>query len=75
MKFLNTEIHGIKIIEHLVNNDSRGFFGNLQTRFISKNLLGKYSFCQENIVKSSKMVLKDYIFRLISHHNPSLSLF
>lgn len=65
MKFLNTEIHGIKIIEHLVNNDSRGFFVETYRQdLFQKNLLGKYSFCQENIVKSSKMVLRGLHFQI-----------
>ena len=65
MKFLNTEINGIKVIEHLVNNDFRGFFiETYRQDLFQKNLLDKYSFCQENIVKSSKMVLRGLHFQI-----------
>ncbi len=59
MKFKKNKFNDLIIIEPTIFKDSRGlFYESFRIDLLNKKLENKFNFCQENIVKSGKMVLR-----------------
>jgi dTDP-4-dehydrorhamnose 3,5-epimerase len=63
MKFLNTSIEGLVIIEPTVFGDNRGYFLESYNKKKFEEAIGKVSFVQDNESKSSKGVLRGLHFQ------------
>ncbi len=63
MKFVNTPIEGLVIIEPSVFEDDRGYFLESYTKKKFEEAIGKVSFVQDNESKSSKGVLRGLHFQ------------
>jgi dTDP-4-dehydrorhamnose 3,5-epimerase len=63
MKFLNTSIEGLVIIEPTVFGDNRGYFLESYNKKKFEEAIGKVSFVQDNESKSSKEVLRGLHFQ------------
>jgi dTDP-4-dehydrorhamnose 3,5-epimerase len=63
MKFVNTPIEGLVIIEPTVFGDNRGYFLESYTKKKFEEAIGKVSFVQDNESKSSKGVLRGLHFQ------------
>ena len=65
MKFIDTKITGLKIIKPLKNDDFRGcFMESFRQDLFEKYVNNNSFFCQENIVKSQKMVLRGLHYQI-----------
>ena len=59
MKFKKNKFNGLIIIEPTIFKDNRGlFYESFRIDLLNKQLENKFNFCQENTVKSDKMVLR-----------------
>ena len=63
MKFVNTPIEGLVIIEPTVFEDDRGYFSESYNKKKFEKAIGKVSFVQDNESKSSKGVLRGLHFQ------------
>ena len=63
MKFIETKISGVIIIEPTVYGDARGYFLESYNRKKFEKIIGKTSFVQDNESKSSKGVLRGLHFQ------------
>jgi len=63
MKFVNTPIEGLVIIEPTVFEDDRGYFLESYNKKKFEEAIGKVSFVQDNESKSSKGVLRGLHFQ------------
>ncbi|MDC0871028.1 dTDP-4-dehydrorhamnose 3,5-epimerase [Flavobacteriaceae bacterium] len=63
MKFVNTPIEGLVIIEPIVFEDDRGYFLESYNKKKLEEAIGKISFVQDNESKSSKGVLRGLHFQ------------
>ena len=63
MKFVNTPIEGLVIIEPTVFGDNRGYFLESYNKKEFEEAIGKISFVQDNESKSSKGVLRGLHFQ------------
>ena len=63
MKFVNTPIEGLVIIEPTVFEDDRGYFLESYNKKKLEEAIGKISFVQDNESKSSKGVLRGLHFQ------------
>jgi dTDP-4-dehydrorhamnose 3,5-epimerase len=63
MKFVNTSIEGLVIIEPTVFGDNRGYFLESYNKKKFEEAIGKVSFVQDNESKSSKEVLRGLHFQ------------
>jgi len=63
MKFVNTPIEGLVIIEPTVFGDNRGYFLESYNKKKFEEAIGKVSFVQDNESKSSKGVLRGLHFQ------------
>ena len=63
MKFVNTSIEGLVIIEPTVFGDDRGYFFESYNKKEFEKAIGKISFVQDNESKSSKGVLRGLHFQ------------
>ena len=63
MKFVNTPIEGLIIIEPTVFEDDRGYFLESYNKKKLEEAIGKISFVQDNESKSSKGVLRGLHFQ------------
>ena len=63
MKFVNTSLEGIMIIEPTVLGDDRGYFLESYNKKKFEEAIGKVSFVQDNESKSSKEVLRGLHFQ------------
>ena len=63
MKFINTPIEGLVIIEPTVFGDNRGYFLESYNKKKFEEAIGKVSFVQDNDSKSSKGVLRGLHFQ------------
>ena len=63
MKFVNTYIEGLSIIEPIVFGDNRGYFLESYNKKKFEEAIGKISFVQDNESKSSKGVLRGLHFQ------------
>jgi dTDP-4-dehydrorhamnose 3,5-epimerase len=63
MKFVNTPIEGLVIIESTVFADNRGYFLESYNKKKFEEAIGKVSFVQDNESKSSKGVLRGLHFQ------------
>jgi dTDP-4-dehydrorhamnose 3,5-epimerase len=63
MKFINTPIEGLFIIESTVLRDDRGYFLESYNKRKFEEAVGKISFVQDNETKSSKGVLRGLHFQ------------
>jgi len=63
MKFVNTPIEGVIIIEPNVFGDERGYFLESYNKIKFEEVVGKTSFIQDNESKSSKGVLRGLHFQ------------
>ena len=63
MKFVNTSIEGLVIIEPTVFGDNRGYFLESYNKKKFQEAIGKVSFVQDNESKSSKEVLRGLHFQ------------
>jgi dTDP-4-dehydrorhamnose 3,5-epimerase len=63
MKFVNTSIEGLVIIEPTVFGDNRGYFLESYNKKKFEEAIGKVSFVQDNESKSSKGVLRGLHFQ------------
>ena len=63
MKFVNTPIEGLVIIEPTVFEDDRGYFLESYNKKKFEKAIGKISFVQDNESKSSKGVLRGLHFQ------------
>ena len=63
MKFLNTSIEGLVIIEPTVYEDNRGYFLESYNKKKFEEAIGKVSFVKDNESKSSKGVLRGLHFQ------------
>jgi len=63
MKFVNTYIEGLSIIEPTVFGDNRGYFLESYNKKKFEEAIGKISFVQDNESKSSKGVLRGLHFQ------------
>lgn len=63
MKFVNTPIEGLLIIESTVLRDYRGYFLESYNKRKFEEAVGKISFVQDNETKSSKGVLRGLHFQ------------
>ena len=63
MKFVNTHIEGLVIIESTVFGDNRGYFLESYNKKKFEEAIGKVSFVQDNESKSSKEVLRGLHFQ------------
>ena len=63
MKFVNTPIEGLVIIEPTVFEDDRGYFLESYNKKKLEEAIGKISFIQDNESKSSKGVLRGLHFQ------------
>ena len=63
MKFVNTPIEGLVIIEPTVFEDDRGYFSESYNKKKFEKAIGKISFVQDNESKSSKGVLRGLHFQ------------
>jgi len=63
MKFVNTPIEGLVIIEPTVFEDDRGYFLESYNKKKFEKAIGKVSFVQDNESKSSKGVLRGLHFQ------------
>ena len=63
MKFVNTPIEGLVIIEPTVFEDDRGYFSESYNKKKFEKAIGEISFVQDNESKSSKGVLRGLHFQ------------
>ena len=63
MKFVNTSIEGLVIIEPTVFGDNRGYFLESYNKKKLEEAIGKISFVQDNESKSSRGVLRGLHFQ------------
>jgi dTDP-4-dehydrorhamnose 3,5-epimerase len=63
MKFVNTSIEGLVIIESTVFGDNRGYFLENYNKKKFEEAIGKISFVQDNESKSAKGVLRGLHFQ------------
>ena len=63
MKFVNTPIEGLVIIEPTLFGDDRGYFSESYNKKKFEKAIGKISFVQDNESKSSKGVLRGLHFQ------------
>jgi len=63
MKFVNTPIEGLVIIEPTVFEDDRGYFSESYNKKKFEEAIGKISFVQDNESKSSRGVLRGLHFQ------------
>ena len=63
MKFLNTPIEGLVIIEPTVFEDDRGYFSESYNKKKFEKAIGNISFVQDNESKSSRGVLRGLHFQ------------
>ena len=63
MKFIDTKIEGITIIQPIVFGDARGYFFESYNQKKFEEVVGKISFVQDNESKSSKGVLRGLHFQ------------
>jgi dTDP-4-dehydrorhamnose 3,5-epimerase len=63
MKFVNTHIEGLVIVEPSVFEDDRGYFLESYNKKKLEEAIGKISFVQDNESKSSKGVLRGLHFQ------------
>jgi dTDP-4-dehydrorhamnose 3,5-epimerase len=63
MKFVNTSIEGLVILEPAVFSDDRGYFLESYNKKKFEEAIGKVSFVQDNESKSSKEVLRGLHFQ------------
>ena len=63
MKFVNTPIEGLVIIEPTVFGDNRGYFLESYNKKKFEEAIGKVSFVQDNESKSAKGVLRGLHFQ------------
>ena len=63
MKFVNTPIEGLVIIEPTVFEDDRGYFSESYNKKKFEEAIGEISFVQDNESKSSKGVLRGLHFQ------------
>ena len=63
MKFVNTPIEGLVIIEPTVFGDNRGYFLESYNKKKFEESIGKVSFVQDNESKSSKGVFRGLHFQ------------
>ena len=63
MKFVNTPIEGLVIIEPTVFGDNRGYFLESYNKKEFEKAIGEISFVQDNESKSSKGVLRGLHFQ------------
>ena len=63
MKFVNTPIEGLVIIEPTVFEDDRGYFLESYNKKKLEEAIGKISFVQDNESKSTKGVLRGLHFQ------------
>ena len=63
MKFVNTPIEGLVILEPIVLGDDRGYFLESYNKKKFEEAIGKISFVQDNESKSSKGVLRGLHFQ------------
>jgi len=63
MKFVNTHIEGLVIIEPIVLGDDRGYFFESYNKKKFEKVIGKISFGQDNESKSFKGVLRGLHFQ------------
>tara|TARA_Y100000766_G_scaffold283248_1_gene298406 strand:- start:238 stop:768 length:531 start_codon:yes stop_codon:yes gene_type:complete len=64
LKLFKTEFKDLIIIQHKINYDERGFFKEIFKKKDLETKVGyQLNFCQDNIVKSSKMVLRGLHFQ------------
>ena len=63
MKFVNTPIEGLVIIEPIVFDDDRGYFFESYNKKKFEEAIGKISFVQDNESKSSKGVMRGLHFQ------------
>ena len=63
MKFVNTPVNGLVIIEPVVLEDTRGYFLESYNKKKFEEVIGKISFVQDNESKSSKEVLRGLHFQ------------
>ena len=63
MKFINTPLEGLLIIEPTVFTDNRGYFIESYNKKKFEKAIGKISFVQDNETKSSKGVLRGLHFQ------------
>jgi dTDP-4-dehydrorhamnose 3,5-epimerase len=63
MKFVNTPIEGLVIIEPTVFEDDRGYFSESYNKKKFEKAIGKISFVQDNESKSSRGVLRGLHFQ------------
>ena len=63
MKFVNTSIEGLVIIEPTVFGDNRGYFLESYNKKKFEKAIGKISFVQDNESKSSRGVLRGLHFQ------------
>ena len=63
MKFINTNIEGLTIIEPRIFNDSIGYFFEPYNKKIYETFFGDINFIQDNESKSSKGVLRGFHFQ------------
>ena len=63
MKFIETRIEDLTILEHTVFGDNRGYFLESYNQDKFKEIIGEVSFVQDNESKSSKGVLRGLHFQ------------
>ena len=63
MKFVNTSIEGLVVIEPTVFEDDRGYFSESYNKKKFEKAIGEISFVQDNESKSSKGVLRGLHFQ------------
>jgi dTDP-4-dehydrorhamnose 3,5-epimerase len=63
MKFVNTPIEGLVIIEPTVFEDDRGYFSEIYNKKKFEKAIGNISFVQDNESKSSRGVLRGLHFQ------------
>ena len=63
MKFIETKIKDLKILEPTVFGDNRGYFLESFNQNKFEEIVGKVSFVQDNESKSSKGVLRGLLFQ------------
>ena len=63
MKFVNTSIEGLVVIEPTVFEDDRGYFSESYNKKKFEEAIGEISFVQDNESKSSKGVLRGLHFQ------------
>ena len=63
MKFVNTSIEGLVVIEPTVFEDDRGYFSESYNKKKFEEAIGKVSFVKDNESKSSKGVLRGLHFQ------------